>query len=167
MFEDFIMNYYFVVTPLNSTFDSMLIRTTTREGYYFIDETAVDLFITPALVPSSFIMPSPEIIRTNNVVNRKVQWVSSFRTSKNPLPQFSYLEMQFPYGVLLTVPNSTLDAINYDTNGLFGNFTVHSYLNDTQSVKNITIYDFCNKTLGCIVGSSFSLMLDWIKNPIA
>lgn len=167
MFEDFIMNYYFVVTPLNSTFDSMLIRTTTREGYYFIDETAVDLFITPALVPSSFIMPSPEIIRTNNVVNRKVQWVSSFRTSKNPLPQFSYLEMQFPYGVLLTVPNSTLDAINYDTNGLFGNFTVHSYSNDTQSVKNITIYDFCNKTLGCIVGSSFSLMLDWIKNPIA
>lgn len=93
MYEDFIMNYYYVVDPLNSTFDSMLVRTTTREGYYFIDETATDLFIKPDLVPSSFIMPSPEIIRTNNVVNRKVQWVSSFRTSKNPMPRYSYLEM--------------------------------------------------------------------------
>jgi len=35
------------------------------------------------------------------------------------------------------------------------------------SVRSITIYDFCNRTDGCIVGSAFSVMLDWIRNPIS
>lgn len=96
MFDDFIMNYHYVVSPLNDTRDSMLVRTTTREGYYYIDETSTGVFITPALEPTSFIMPSPEIIRTNNVINRRVSWVTSFRTNKNPTPKGSYLVMTFP-----------------------------------------------------------------------
>jgi hypothetical protein len=86
MYDDFIMNYHYVVDPLNSTRDSMLVRTTTREGYYYIDETSTDVFILPPLQPTNLIMPSPEIIRTNNVINRKVNWVTSFRTNKNPMP---------------------------------------------------------------------------------
>lgn len=72
MFDDFILNYNYVVNPLNVTRDSMLVRTTTKEGYYYIDESNTNIFITPALVPTYLIMPSPEIIRTNNVINRKV-----------------------------------------------------------------------------------------------
>ena len=86
MYEDFIQNYHYVVNPLNGTTDSMLVRTTTREGYYFIDETSTGVFITPTLVPTYLLLPSPEIIRTNNVINRRVKWVLSFKTNKNPLP---------------------------------------------------------------------------------
>jgi hypothetical protein len=69
-----------------------------------------------------------------------------------------------PAGVLLAVPNSTVDVLNYDTGALHSNFSVTMHT-DGISVKTITIYDYCNKTDGCIVGSSFSLMVDWIKNP--
>lgn len=75
-----------MVNPLNSTRDSMLVKTTTKEGYYFIDETKTGVFIKPDLVPTYLILPSPEIIRTNNVINRRVQWVTSFKTNKNFVP---------------------------------------------------------------------------------
>jgi len=39
MYDDFILNYNYVVDPLNGTTNSMLVRTTTKEGYYFIDQT--------------------------------------------------------------------------------------------------------------------------------
>jgi hypothetical protein len=31
-------------------------------------------------------MPSPEILRTNNIINKRVSWVFSFKTNKNPVP---------------------------------------------------------------------------------
>ena len=86
MYDDFILNYNYVVDPLNGTTNSMLVKTTTKEGYYFIDQTAKDVFITPPLVPTFLILPSPEIIRTNNVINRKVSWVLSFKLNKNTVP---------------------------------------------------------------------------------
>lgn len=64
----------------------MLVRTTTKEGYYYIDETSTNVFVKPDLVPTYLIVPSPEIIRTNNVINRRVKWVISFKTNKNPVP---------------------------------------------------------------------------------
>ena len=49
MYEDFIVNYNYVVSPLNATRDSLLVKTTTKEGYYYIDETKTNVFIKPDL----------------------------------------------------------------------------------------------------------------------
>ena len=59
MYEDFIQNYYYVVTPLNSTTDSMLVRTTTSDGYFYIDQTNTGLFITPDLQPATHSLFTP------------------------------------------------------------------------------------------------------------
>lgn len=64
----------------------MLVRTTTKEGYFYIDESKTNVMIKPDLVPTYLILPSPEIIRTNNVISRRVKWVMSFKTNKNPVP---------------------------------------------------------------------------------
>jgi len=37
IFDDLVQNYYYVVTPLNSTRDSLKIWSTTADGYYFVD----------------------------------------------------------------------------------------------------------------------------------
>ncbi|CDW89223.1 UNKNOWN [Stylonychia lemnae] len=166
MYDDFIQNFNYVIDPLNGTTDSMLVRTTTKEGYYFIDQTSKDVFIKPDLVPTYLILPSPEIIRTNNVINRKVSWVLSFKLNKNSVPQGGYIVLTVPRNVLLTIKNSSIDVKNYDTSVIFPNFTQNLY-SDGLSVQNVTIKNFCNKTTGCLVGSAYSLLIDWIKNPIS
>jgi hypothetical protein len=94
LFEDFIQNYHYVVSPLNETRDSVFVRSTTKEEYYYVDESPA--YIKPDLVPTYLIMPSPEIIRTNNVINRKVSWVISFKTNKNAVPKGGYLVLSVP-----------------------------------------------------------------------
>lgn len=74
------------MNPLDANRDSMLVRTTTKEGYYYIDETSKGVYIKPDLQPTYLLMPSPEIIRTINVINRRANWVTSFKTNKNPVP---------------------------------------------------------------------------------
>lgn len=75
--------------------------------------------VKPDLVPTYLIMPSPEIIRTNNVINRKVSWVISFKTNKNDIPKGGILTFNIPPNVLLTIKNSSIDMLNYDNGKLY------------------------------------------------
>lgn len=54
------------------------------------------VFITPEIQPTSMIMPSPEILRTNNLVNNKVNWIFNFKTNKNVVPKGGYMTITFP-----------------------------------------------------------------------
>lgn len=54
------------------------------------------VFITPEIQPTSMIMPSPEILRTNNLVNNKVSWIFNFKTNKNAVPKGGYMTITFP-----------------------------------------------------------------------
>lgn len=74
--------------------------------------------------------------------------------------------MSIPQNVLLTIKNSSIDVYNYDNSRIFSNYTYVLYP-DGKSVKQVIIYDFCNLTVGCVVGAGYSLMFDWIKNPIS
>lgn len=96
MYDDFVENYNYVVSPLNSTRDSLTITTTTAEGYYFMDTYNTSLFIKPDLRAANLTLQSPEIIRTNNVINKKVQWVINLKIQKNPVPSGGYIVMYFP-----------------------------------------------------------------------
>ena len=85
LLETYVQNYFQIVSPLNEKTDSVIITTTTKEGIYFVDTADTGVFITPELKPTSLIMPSPEILRTNNIINKRVSWVFSFKTNKNPI----------------------------------------------------------------------------------
>lgn len=166
MYEDFVQNYYYVVDPLHATKDSIRINTTTKEGYYFLDTANTSVFATPTLQPTNFIMPSPEIVRTNNVINKKTRWVFSFKTNKNPVPAGGYLIMNIPQNVLLTIKDSSIDVLSYDTNKIYPGFKYTLY-SDRLSVQQILIPNFCDVTIGCPVGTGYTVMIDWIKNPIS
>jgi hypothetical protein len=74
------------VSPLQAKKDSVVITTTTKEGVYYFDTVDSGLFVVPDLQPTQLMMPSPEILRTNNIINKRVSWVFSFKTNKNPVP---------------------------------------------------------------------------------
>ena len=46
MYNDFINNYKYVVSPLKLVTDSLIVRSATSDGYQ-IDEAVDDVFITP------------------------------------------------------------------------------------------------------------------------
>jgi hypothetical protein len=164
MFDDFVMNYYYIKDSYDSSSDSIGIRSTTKEGYYYIDETKTNIFATPTLQPTSLNMPSPEIVRTNNIIDKRTQWVISFKITKCPIPNGGFLKLVIPEGVLLPVKYSTIDVLSYDTSGLYPDFNVVLSSNK-ESATSITINNFCNATNGCPVGGAYSILLDWIKNP--
>lgn len=119
MYEDFILNYNFVVDPLDKDADSLKINTTTKDWYYFYDTANTNVFVTPALQPTNLIMPSPEIVRTNNVINKRTKWVFSFKINKNSVPKGGYIIIKIPKDVLLTIPDSKIDVTSYETNRLY------------------------------------------------
>lgn len=49
---------------------------------------------------------------------------------------------------------------------IYPNYTTTLYP-DGKSVKYINLTNFCNTTKGCPVGAAYSIMIDWIKNPIS
>jgi hypothetical protein len=81
----------------------VVITTTTREGIYYIDTADESVFVEPEMEPTQLMMPSPEILRTNNIINRRVTWVFSFKTNKNPVPKGGYMNVTVPKDVLVTV----------------------------------------------------------------
>jgi len=61
-----------------------------------MDTANLGVFVTPEMLPTPLIMPSPEILRTNNIINSRVSWIFSVKTNKNPLPLGSYLTIKIP-----------------------------------------------------------------------
>jgi hypothetical protein len=60
------------------------------------------------------------------------------------------------------VPNSTVQVLNQDSGLAHSNVTVGFYPG-TLNVRSIVLWNLC-KT-GCDVGSSFSFVIQWIRNP--
>lgn len=151
LLETYIQNFNQIISPLNELRDGINVTTTTKEGIYFIDTASV--LVTPEMKPSSLIMPSPEVIRTNNIINRRVSWVFSFKTNKNPIPRGGYMNITIPKDVLITFPNSTLDILNYDNGVRYWNMSTKLYPTkgpqDIESVREIIVWNLCNKTTGC------------------
>ncbi len=103
-------------------------------------------------------MPSPEILRTNNIINKRVSWVFSFKTNKNPVPQGGYLNLTIPKDVLIALQNSSLDVLNYDNGVRYWNVSIKMYssFNSDPSVREIVVWNLCNSTIGCLTGASYS-----------
>jgi hypothetical protein len=76
--------------------------------------------------------------------------------------------MLIPSDVMITMPNSSLDLYNFDNNAKYTNVTYKLYEGgnaEVQSVKELILWNLCKDS--CAVGSYFSFMIDWIRNPIA
>lgn len=158
--DSVVQNYAYVVSPLIDYRDGLNITTTTSNPLYFYDSSTV--FVTPEMIPAHLTMPSPEVIRTSNVVNQLVDWVFSFQTSRNIVPARGYLNITLPPDVLLAVPNSPLTVLNQDTGIPYANVTV-AYYDAGQAVRTVTVWGLCKEA--CPVGASFSFLVSWVRNP--
>jgi hypothetical protein len=105
MYNDFINNWGQVIDPLNKITDSLIVRTTTSDGGYYIDEMAQGVMVTPALIPNNLILPSPEITRDSNVISRKISWVINFKINLNSVPKDGYLTIDFPRYTMIPIQN--------------------------------------------------------------
>jgi len=158
--DSVVQNYAYVVSPLIDYRDGLNITTTTSNPLYFYDSSTV--FVTPELIPAHLTMPSPEVIRTSNVVNQLVEWVFSFQTSRNIVPARGYLNITVPRDVLVAVPNSPLIVLNQDTGIPYANVTV-GYYDAGLAVRTVTVWGLCKEA--CPVGASFSFLVSWVRNP--
>lgn len=120
--DSVVENYAYIVSPLVLVRDGLNITTTTSNPFYFYDSSSV--LVTPEMIPAHLTMPSPEVIRTSNVVNQLVEWVFSFQTSRNMIPANGYLNISIPANVLLAVPNSQVQVLNQDTGTVYNNVSI-------------------------------------------
>ena len=102
MYNDFINNYKYVVSPLKVVTDSLIVRSATNDGYQ-IDEAADSVFITPSMQPNNLIMPSPAIIRSNNIINTKTDWTITFKININDVPSDGRIVLNLPPKVMIPI----------------------------------------------------------------
>lgn len=92
-------NMGWIKAPLETS-DSFIIKSGIVGGQYFIDSISQSIFALPALIPDALSFVSPEITRTSNTVNAKVEWTIYIKFTSNPLTQSGYLSMTLPDNVL-------------------------------------------------------------------
>lgn len=59
------------------------------------------------------LLPSPEITRDSNVVNRKVKWIINFKINLNSVPADGIIKISFPKTVLIPVKDSPIELKDY------------------------------------------------------
>lgn len=160
LLETTVQNYNYIVAPLDPMRDSLQVYTTTREQKYFYDAATSGVFVRPELEPSILMMPSPEVLRTNNIVNKKVSWVFNIKTSKNLIPAGTSLRITLPARLMVPLAFSSVTVTNYDTGTPFPN-TSTSLTPDGTSITSIFIPSVCPQATqatlpSCLVGSAFS-----------
>ena len=92
-------NMGWIKSPLASS-DSFTIRSGLAGGIYFIDGISESVVATPTLLPDVLSFISPEITRTNDTVDVKVDYTIYLKFSSNMLNQTGYLKMTLPDDVL-------------------------------------------------------------------
>mmetsp|Transcript_9913 Transcript_9913/g.9780 ORF Transcript_9913/g.9780 Transcript_9913/m.9780 type:complete len:251 (+) Transcript_9913:1647-2399(+) len=147
----------------------MKLWSTTYDGYYFVDGQEEDLWVTPELEPSPLIMPTPEVIRTGNVVLQNVEWIINFKINKSPIPSQGYIVIKIPPGLLFARPNYTLSVQDQDSGQEYPESRF--WYSSDGSANRLKIENFCNYVDGvyeernCTIGSAYSLNILNVQNP--
>jgi hypothetical protein len=97
--QSFMRNMNWIKSPLATT-DSFEIKSGLAGGVYFIDGISESVVATPNLEPDILNFISPEITRTNDTVDVKVDWMVYLKFSSNVLNSTGYLTMTLPDDVL-------------------------------------------------------------------
>ena len=88
-----------IKSPLATT-DSFTIKSGLAGGVYFIDGVTESVVATPILLPDALSFIYPEVTRTNDTVDVKVDYTVFLKFSSNILNSTGYLIMTLPDDVL-------------------------------------------------------------------
>ena len=112
VYNDFINNYKYAISSYTASNQSLTIRSTTNE-LYPINEISTGIYITPQLIPNTLIMPSPEIVRGNNVINTKSSWLITFKINLNDVPEDGLIVIRPPQGTMIPISGQTVEVSDY------------------------------------------------------
>lgn len=156
------LNMGWIKDPLTST-DSFTIKSGLAGGVYFIDGESENIVATPDLIPDAIDFISPEIARTSNTVNDKVEWTFTIKFSSNALSQTGYLIMTLPDDVLYDTGDDVLAFLTTNSSASAG-ASITSFTSD--AIKTVQITSVCGSS-GCALSSLLGIKLTWVKNPPA
>ena len=155
-------NMGWIKSPLATT-DSFTIKSGISGGVYFIDGVSESITATPTLLPDLMSFVSPEISRTSNTVNAKIDWTVYIKFDSNSLDQTGYVYLTIPDKVVYDMGETLTTVLTSNSSASTGNSKT-LYTSGAINVINLT--SVCGSS-GCVTGSTLTVMISWFKNPPA
>ena len=160
--KSFMKNMNWIKTPLLPA-DSFTIRSGLVGGVYFIDGITSSVVATPVLLPDALSFIFPEITRSSDTVDVKVDYIVYLKFSSNMLNSTGYLVLTLPDDILYDMGENL--TVTLETNSS-ASVTNSKTLYPSGAINTIKINSVCG-TSGCAVDSLLNLKIQWAKNPPA
>ena len=151
-----------IKSPLAST-DSFTIKTGLSGGLYFIDGVSSSISATPSLIPDAIQFISPEISRSTNTINAKVDWTFTIKFTSNALTSTDYVYLTIPDDVVYDMGETLTTILTSNSSAEISN-TKTTYSSGAINVIKMT--SICSSS-GCATNSFLTFKISWFKNPPA
>jgi hypothetical protein len=138
----FMNNMGWIKTPLTAT-DSFTIKTGISGGVYFIDGVTESVVATPSLTPDAMSFVSPEITRTSDTVNAKVDWTVNLKFDSNSVDQNGYIYLTLPDDIVYDM-GETLTTILTSNSSVEVTNSKTTY--SSNAINVITINEICGSS---------------------
>lgn len=155
-------NMGWIKSPLATT-DSFTIKSGVSGGVYFIDGVSESVTATPTLLPDLMSFGSPEISRTSDTVNAKIDWTVNVKFDSNSLDQTGYIYLTIPDQVVYDMGETLTTVLTSNSSASTGNSKT---LYTSGAINIINLTSVCGSS-GCASGSTLTVMISWFKNPPA
>ena len=153
-------NIGWIKDPLAST-DSFTINSGLSGGVYFIDGVNSSITATPTLLPDALSFISPEITRTNDTVDVKIDLTIYLKFSSNILSSDGYLLMTLPDDVVYDMGEDLTVSLLTNSSATISTVKV---LYSSGAINTVRFNSVCSSS-GCAVDSLLNIKIEWVKNP--
>ena len=155
-------NMGWIKSPI-ATSDSFTIKSGLADGVYFTGQETQSIVATPSLQPGIMNFNSPELEKTNNTVNKRINVTVYLTFTTNAANSDGRVILTFPDDVIYD-DGETLDA--YLLTNSSATATTAKTLYSSGAINTITLSSICSSS-GCASGSSLTVLLQWLRNPPA
>ena len=157
--KNFMQNMGWIKSPLAST-DSFAIKSGLSGGVYFTDGVTSSIVATPSLIPNLITFSSsPQISRTSNTVDVKVDWTFSITFSANSLTSTDYAYLTLPSDVVYDMGETLTTVLTSNSSLEVGNSKT---LYSTGAINIIKLTSIWGST-GWAKSSQLSFKISWFK----
>eukprot|EP00344_Euplotes_crassus_P011798 CAMPEP_0197019226 /NCGR_PEP_ID=MMETSP1380-20130617/80570_1 /TAXON_ID=5936 /ORGANISM="Euplotes crassus, Strain CT5" /LENGTH=277 /DNA_ID=CAMNT_0042446601 /DNA_START=1171 /DNA_END=2005 /DNA_ORIENTATION=- len=153
-------NIGWIKDPLTAS-DSFTIKSGLSGGVYFIDGISSSISATPTLLPDALSYIAPEITRTSDTVDVKIDLTIYLKFSSNTLSSDGYLLMTIPDDVVYDMGEDL--TVTLLTNNSASIATVKA-LYSSGAINTLRFNSVCSAS-GCAVDSLLNIKVEWVKNP--
>ena len=155
-------NMGWIKSPIAAS-DSFTIKSGLADGVYFTDQETQNIVATPSLQPGTMNFTSPEIQRTSDKVNDRINITVYLNFTTNAVSSDGTVILTFPDDVIYD-DGETLDA--YLVTNSSASATTAKTLHSSGAINTITLSSICSSS-GCAAGSSLTVLIQWVRNPPA